>query len=311
MKLHITIIVLLTAEWLIYLIVIADIIRTSSVWMAVTASDGSSPKDGSYLAKWIIWGVILTLSLSLSPHKAQGVFSNSMSNSSEATPVKDLVATPHETTTEAACFKSFAITETLPFMEILILERRYSLNPLTHPKPVVRPPRSHLQSNNYAPLLARKHNQLKSNDLSDRLLAKACHYLNTPYKRGGSLQHGNATDCSGFVQYIYKSFDVKLPRSSSEQAQEGKVAACTMDFAKLIPGDLLFFSLGRRRVGHVGIYLGEGKMIHAADSRHGVVVSDLRKPYYRGKFVVAKRILLLRLLNSSHFAEPVPGLAIN
>ena len=279
------------AGWLIYLIVIADIIRTSSVWMAVSASVGSSLKDGSHLAKWIIWGVILTLSLSLSPNQARGVFPKSMSNPSDVTPVKDLAATPHVTTTEAACLKSSAIPETPPLMKSLPLQRRFLLQPLTHPKPVVPPPRSHLQSNNYAPLLAREHNQLKSNDLSDRLLAKARHYLNTPYKRGGSLQHGNATDCSGFVQYIYKSFDVRLPRSSSEQAQEGKVAACTMDFAKLIPGDLLFFSLGRRRVGHVGIYLGEGKMIHAADSRHGVVVSDLRKPYYRGKFVVAKRIL--------------------
>jgi hypothetical protein len=279
MKLHITFIVLWMAGCLIYLIVIADIIRTSSVWMALSAAGGSNPKDGSHWARWIIWGVILTFSLSLSPHKARGVLPKNISNPSDVT------------TTEAACLKSSAIPETLPLRKMLSLERRYSLNPLIHPKPLVPLPRSHLQSNNYAPLLERQHNQLKSNDLSDRLLAKACHYLNTPYKRGGSLQHGNATDCSGFVQYIYKSCDVKLPRSSSEQAQEGKVVACTMDFAKMIPGDLLFFSLGRRRVGHVGIYLGEGKMIHAADSRYGVVVSDLRQPYYRGKFVVAKRIL--------------------
>lgn len=279
------------AGWLIYLILIVDIIRTSSVWKAVSASAGSSPKGGSHLAKRIIWGVILTLSLSLSPYRAQGVFSKSMTNPREATPVKELAATPEKTTTEAACFKSFATPKTPPRLEISILKRRYSLNPLTHPKPVVSPPRAHLQSNNYAPILALEHKQLKSNDLSDRLIAKACHYLNTPYRRGGSLQHGNATDCSGFVQHIYKNFDVKLPRSSSEQAQEGKVAARSLDFAKLIPGDLLFFSLGRRRIGHVGIYLGEGKMIHAADSRHGVVVSDLRQPYYRGKFVVAKRIL--------------------
>jgi cell wall-associated NlpC family hydrolase len=291
MKLHITFIALLMAGCLIYLIIIVDIIRTSSVWRAISAFCRISPKDGSHLAKWIIWGVILTLSLSLSPHKAHGVFPKSMSNPSEVTPVKDLAATPHETTTNAACLKSSAIPETAPLMKSLPLEKRFLLQPLAHPKPVVPPPRSYLQSNNYAPLLARGHNQLKSNDLSERLLTKARHYLNTPYRRGGSLQTGNATDCSGFVQYIYKNFDVKLPRSSSEQAQEGKVAACTMDFAKLIPGDLLFFSLGRRRVGHVGIYLGEGKMIHAADSRHGVVVSDLRQPYYRGKFVVAKRIL--------------------
>ncbi len=279
MKLHITFIVLFMAGCLIYLVIIVDIIRTSSFWMAISATYGRSPKDGPHGARWIIWGVILTLTLSLSPNQARGVFTKSVSHPSDVTNI------------EAAGFKSLAIPETLPPRKMLSLERRYSLNPLTHPKSVISPPRSQVQSKNSAPLLGRWHNQLNSNDLSDRLLAKACHYLNTPYKRGGSLQHGNATDCSGFVQYIYKSCDVKLPRSSSEQAQEGKVVACTMDFAKMIPGDLLFFGLGRRRVGHVGIYLGEGKMIHAADRRHGVVVSDLSQPYYRGKFVVAKRIL--------------------
>jgi cell wall-associated NlpC family hydrolase len=291
MKLHITFIVLFMAGCLIYLIIIVDIIRTSSVWRAISASCGRSPKDGSPGARWIIWGVILTLFLSASPNQARGVFPKSLSHPSDVTPMQDLAATPPVTTTQAAGFKSLAIPETLPPRKMLSLERRYSLNPLTHPKSVISLPRSQMQSKNSAPLLGRRHNQINSNDLSDRLLAKACHYLNTPYKRGGSLQRGNATDCSGFVQYIYQSCDVKLPRSSSEQVQEGKVVACTMDFARMIPGDLLFFSLGRRRVGHVGIYLGEGKMIHAADSRHGVVVSDLRQAYYRGKFVVAKRIL--------------------
>lgn len=214
-----------------------------------------------------------------------------MGNPSEAIPVKDLAATPQVTTTKAACLKSSAIPETAPLMEILILERGYSPNPFTRPKPMIPLPRSHVRSDNYSPPLARKHNRFKSKGLSHQLLAKARHYLNSPYRRGGSLQHSIGTDCSGFVQYIYKKFDVNLPRSSSEQAQEGKVAAHRMDFAKLIPGDLLFFSRGKRRVGHVGIYLGGGKMIHAADSRHGVVVSDLRKPYYRRKFVVAKRVL--------------------
>jgi cell wall-associated NlpC family hydrolase len=291
MKLHIIFIVLLMAGWLINLIVIVDIIRTSSVWMAVSASDGSSPKDGYHLAKWIIWGVILTFLLSLSPHKAQGVFTKSISNSIEATPVRDLAAAPQVITTDAACFKSSAMPETPPLVEILILKGRFSPNPLIRPKPTVPLPRAQEKSDDYSPPLAQERNQFKSKDLSDQLLAKACQYLHTPYRHDGSLQHGIATDCSGFVQYIYKKFDVNLPRSSSEQAQEGKVAAYTMDFAKLIPGDLLFFSQGKRRVGHVGIYLGEGKMIHAADSRHGVVVSDLCKPYYRGKFVVAKRVL--------------------
>jgi cell wall-associated NlpC family hydrolase len=63
-----------------------------------------------------------------------------------------------------------------------------------------------------------------------------------------------------------------------------------MDFSKLLPGDLLFFRRGGRSVGHAGIYLGEGKMIHASNHRYGVTVTDLRQPYYEGTFVVAKRV---------------------
>ena len=54
--------------------------------------------------------------------------------------------------------------------------------------------------------------------------------------------------------------------------------------------DLLFFRRGGRNVGHAGIYLGEGKMIHASNHRYGVTVTDLRQPYYEGTFEVAKRV---------------------
>jgi len=84
--------------------------------------------------------------------------------------------------------------------------------------------------------------------------------------------------------------NIDLPRSSAEQARVGEVAAHTMDFSKLLAGDLLFFNNGGRHIGHVGIYLGEGKMIHASTEHRGVIVSNLREPYYQATFVVAKRI---------------------
>jgi cell wall-associated NlpC family hydrolase len=133
------------------------------------------------------------------------------------------------------------------------------------------------------------YNRFEPWDFSDLILAQAKYYRDIPYTHGGSLQTGYATDCSGFVQYIYKGFKIDLPRSSAEQAQVGKVVTQDMDFSKLLPGDLLFFRRGGR-VGHAGIYLGGGKMIHASNPRNGVIVTDLRQPYYEGTFVVAKRV---------------------
>jgi len=70
----------------------------------------------------------------------------------------------------------------------------------------------------------------------------------------------------------------------------GQAVSHTMDFSKLVPGDLLFFSRGGRSVGHAGIYLGEGKMIHASTYRTGVIITDLRQSSYQSRFVVAKRV---------------------
>jgi cell wall-associated NlpC family hydrolase len=93
------------------------------------------------------------------------------------------------------------------------------------------------------------------------------------------------------VQYIYHGFKINLPRSSAEQAQVGKtVTRGEMDFSKMLPGDLLFFRRGGGHVGHAGIYLGDGRMIHASNYRNGVTITNLREPYYQGTFEVAKRV---------------------
>ena len=126
---------------------------------------------------------------------------------------------------------------------------------------------------------------------ADRLLADARHHLNAPYRRGASLERGRATDCSGFVQYIYGNLNIDLPRSSAEQSQVGKLAAREMNFAQLKPGDLLFFKRSGQRIGHVGIYMGEGKMVHASDHRRGVTITDLHQSRLARSFVKAKRVL--------------------
>lgn len=111
-----------------------------------------------------------------------------------------------------------------------------------------------------------------------RLLAETDRWMGTPY-RYGSKERGKGTDCSGFVMTAYlNALSLKLPRSSREQQQW--CAPVKGGFREAIPGDLVFFTTGRKgRVSHVGIYLGAGRVVHASTSK-GVIVSDLAEPYY-------------------------------
>lgn len=77
-------------------------------------------------------------------------------------------------------------------------------------------------------------------------------------------------DCSGLVKYVLKSVGVDLPHNAARIAREGE--AVNPDSTTLRPGDLLMFGRGRStRISHVGIYVGDGKMIHASTSQHRVV----------------------------------------
>jgi cell wall-associated NlpC family hydrolase len=129
------------------------------------------------------------------------------------------------------------------------------------------------------------------------VLTLAKRYEGGDYRLGANLETSSATDCSGFVQYVCQNFMVDLPRCSSEQAHVGKTVTSQMDFSKMLPGDLLFFSRGGRSVGHVGIYMGNGKMIHASSPRSGIIVTNLNQPYYLNTFVVAKRVFEVKYPN--------------
>jgi cell wall-associated NlpC family hydrolase len=185
------------------------------------------------------------------------------------------------------------IGETKPLMKVTPQrDGRFLLEPLS-PKPKVGPisrPSSSLNEKNDVAPGGRGYNLYEPWNFRELVLTMAKGYQGTRYSYGSSLQYSNSTDCSGFVQYIYKGFKINLPRSSAEQAEVGQAVSHTMDFSKLVPGDLLFFSRGGRHVGHAGIYLGEGKMIHASSYRTGVTVSDLREGSYQYRFVVAKRV---------------------
>ena len=122
-------------------------------------------------------------------------------------------------------------------------------------------------------------------DDDHRLYVAASQWIGTPYRSGGQSRKG--TDCSGFVRQVYKKvYDIDLPRSTTEQVEEGK----RVRRRKLREGDLVFFhGSKRRRANHVGIYLKEGKFVHASTSR-GVMVSRLDEDYWDEHWLRGRRI---------------------
>lgn len=93
-------------------------------------------------------------------------------------------------------------------------------------------------------------------------------------------------DCSGLTSYVYGHFGYKLNRSSRDQAVQG--VAVTGD---LQPGDILVFSNDGKQVGHVGIYIGNDKFVHASDSSTGVIISNLHDRWNINKYWGARRII--------------------
>lgn len=130
---------------------------------------------------------------------------------------------------------------------------------------------------------------------SSELEQIAFNYLSTPYRFGGNSRKG--IDCSGFVQQVFREVEVDLPRSAREQFRVG----AKIDREQMQKGDLIFFRTYAKYPSHVGIYLGDGKMIHASSRSRRVVVTSIDHPYYRKRFIGAKRITLL----DSESADPI------
>lgn len=118
---------------------------------------------------------------------------------------------------------------------------------------------------------------------TDALMTETKRWLGTPYKYGGESKRG--VDCSGLVMSIYKNaLDIKLPRNSAQQSR----FCSPLDKNQLLPGDLLFFATSGKSKGvsHVGIYVGDGKMVHSSGSS-GVIVSNIFDDYYVRTFAGA------------------------
>jgi len=120
------------------------------------------------------------------------------------------------------------------------------------------------------------------------IVSEAMAYLGVRYRLGGaSREHG--VDCANLVRLVFRDErGLDLPWSASELFRQGE----TVPQESLRPGDLVFFkNTYKRGISHVGLYIGDGRFVHAASRRRGVVVSELASPYYRAHYAGARRIV--------------------
>jgi cell wall-associated NlpC family hydrolase len=124
-------------------------------------------------------------------------------------------------------------------------------------------------------------------DTASDLVLSAMNFLGVRYRRGGSsVEQG--FDCSGFTRYVFEnSLGLVLPRRADQQARQAGLQAIVRD--ELRPGDLVFFNTMRRAFSHVGIYVGEGKFIHAPRPGGDVRIEDMRAAYWAKRFNGARR----------------------
>lgn len=113
------------------------------------------------------------------------------------------------------------------------------------------------------------------------LVRYARRYLGVPYSYGGTSPHGGF-DCSGFTRYVYAHFGIALPHYSGAQFAMGRRVAR----GSLRPGDLLFFA----GLGHVGMYVGHGRFIHAPHTGTTVSIERLTG-WYTSSFDGARRLI--------------------
>ena len=142
-----------------------------------------------------------------------------------------------------------------------------STSPATHQSPVAA-----------APIAT------KSQPSPHRVLAIAVDMLGAPYRYGGTSPRG--FDCSGLVYYAFRKAGIHPPRTTLEQYRQSK----RVPVSHLQLGDLVFFTISRGNLSHVGIYVGDDRFIHAPSSGKSVAYASLHDPFWRGRLVGAGRI---------------------
>lgn len=111
--------------------------------------------------------------------------------------------------------------------------------------------------------------------------------IETGYRFGGKNPDAGL-DCSGMVSYVFdKAADIKLPGSAADIAKKGR----TVDVASLKPGDLVFFNTRNKPYSHVGIYIGDGRFVHAPSSAGKVRAESLKSGWFAARFEEARTYL--------------------
>ncbi|MDE5659959.1 MAG: C40 family peptidase [Muribaculaceae bacterium] len=136
------------------------------------------------------------------------------------------------------------------------------------------------------------------------LVKEARKWIGTPYAYGGHTR-GKGTDCSGMIMELFlKVYDLKLPRSSAMQREYAR----KVDYDRMMPGDLVFFSTSKNssRVNHVGLYIGDNRMIHASSSR-GVMESNLAENYWKRTYHSSGHIIETNPKKQAEASPAIPS----
>lgn len=137
--------------------------------------------------------------------------------------------------------------------------------------------------------VTKKESKRENKSIVNHLIGHATDNIGVRYKAGGTTKSGY--DCSGLVFTTFESENIKLPRSSFEQAKIGKII--NIDHAQ--KGDLIFFKTNKsKQINHVGLIVevnaNEIKFVHSSTSK-GVIISSTKEPYYQNSFAQINRIV--------------------
>lgn len=150
-----------------------------------------------------------------------------------------------------------------------------------------------------------EHRRTEVRDARAEIAAHALSFLGVPYVYGGTSPR-EGFDCSGLVVYLFQNVaSLALPRTAAEIRRHGRV----ISRKELAVGDLLFFNTRGWAFSHVGIYLGQGRFVHAPNERGYVRIERLNIPYWQMRFNGARRMPLAvsAVLTAEHDEEPQPS----